>query len=341
MNLFLTNFKIFQNCLKQSLAISKPKNCFHLIAALISRTFQTTLPLDQQRVKSRSLSSTVTNLRTVKRSSTCWKRSTRLKSTMAWQLANKQRSALWRSLLKNQPNGKFAFQRNQLSFLKIFSIAIYDRSRDNSWFATADGFIENLSGIKKWAFKNILNGQVQKQVSNFCSRIQLIFQSFQLRNALYAQGLGRNSPEEVDELAKKDLTALSTLLGEKNYLYGDRPTTIDATLFGTLVSLYDPPLNSKAIKPYLEQSTPNLVEYMKRIKQEVKNHSKKQLKFLHFSVLAWLRQAVQGTAHERKRLIVQGRCCQLSTAISSLSSLTNFLLKFSNVLSSLIQFCLK
>lgn len=81
--------------------------------------------------------------------------------------------------------------------------------------------------------------------------------------------MGRNSPDEVDELAKKDLTALSTLLGDKNYLYGDRPTTIDASLFGTLVSLYDPPLSSKVIKPYMEQSTPNLVSYIKRIKQEV------------------------------------------------------------------------
>lgn len=81
--------------------------------------------------------------------------------------------------------------------------------------------------------------------------------------------MGRNSPDEVDEIAKKDLTALSTLLDDKPYLYGDQPTTIDATLFGTLVSLYDPPLNSKVIKPYMEQSTPNLVSYIKRIKENV------------------------------------------------------------------------
>lgn len=80
--------------------------------------------------------------------------------------------------------------------------------------------------------------------------------------------MGRNSPEEVDEIARKDLSALSTFLGDKPYLYGSRPRTIDATLFGTLLSLYDPPTNSKVIKPYMEQYTPNLVEYIKRIKQE-------------------------------------------------------------------------
>jgi len=149
-------------------------------------------------------------------------------------------------------------QQAEVRALKVFieestqRIAVYDRSRDNTWFATPDGFIENLSGVKKFLFKNVLNGQVQKQ----------------LKAALYAQGMGRNSPEEVDELAKKDLTALSTLLGDKDYLYGDRPTTIDASLFGTLVSLYDPPLNSKVIKPFLEESTPNLVAYIKRIKQQ-------------------------------------------------------------------------
>ncbi|KAI6187488.1 hypothetical protein M3Y98_00249200 [Aphelenchoides besseyi] len=114
-------------------------------------------------------------------------------------------------------------------------VAVYDRSQDNSWFASPDGFIENVQG---------------------------------LRDILYAQGMGRNSPAEVDEIAKKDLNALSTWLGDKNYLYGDRPTTIDATLFGTLVSLYDPPLNSKVIKPYMESSTPNLVAFIKRVKQE-------------------------------------------------------------------------
>jgi len=62
-------------------------------------------------------------------------------------------------------------QKAEVRTLKVFieestqRIAVYDRSRDNSWFASStDGFIENLSGIKKWAFKNILNGQVQKQL---------------------------------------------------------------------------------------------------------------------------------------------------------------------------------
>ncbi|KAI6171169.1 hypothetical protein M3Y97_01070000 [Aphelenchoides bicaudatus] len=138
-------------------------------------------------------------------------------------------------------DGLTARQQAEVRSLKVFieestqRIAVYDRSR-----------------VKKWAFKNFINGQVQKQ----------------LRTALHAQGLGRNSPAEVDEIAKKDLTALSTLLGDKNYLYGDRPTTIDSSLFGTLVSLWDPPLNSEAIKPFMQEHTPNLVAYIKRIKQE-------------------------------------------------------------------------
>lgn len=149
-------------------------------------------------------------------------------------------------------------QQAEVRAFKVFieeslqRVVVYDRSQDNTWFATPDGFIENLTGIKRYGFQYFVNGQIRKQ----------------LRDMLYAQGMGRNSPAEVDAIAKKNLTALSVLLGDKNYLYGDAPTTIDATLFGTLVSLYDPPLNSKEIKPFMESSTPNLVAFIKRVKEE-------------------------------------------------------------------------
>jgi len=131
-------------------------------------------------------------------------------------------------------------------------IVVYDRSRDCSWFATSDGFIDNISGVKKWAFQHLLVGRVQAG----------------LRNILQAQGMGRNSPDEVDEIAKKDLSTLSTILGNKDYLFGHTPNHVDAILFGTLVSLLDPPLNSTVIKPFIEGTTTNLHDYVKRIKSK-------------------------------------------------------------------------
>jgi hypothetical protein len=129
---------------------------------------------------------------------------------------------------------------------------VYDRSRDPGWFATDKGLIAHLSGIKKIAFEKFLIKRLQSK----------------MKSALHAQGIGRNTPDEVDEIFKKDLIALSTFLADKPYLYGDRPSTVDATLFGALVSIYDTPLNSGVVKPFMEQNTPNLVAFIQRVKSE-------------------------------------------------------------------------
>ena len=43
---------------------------------------------------------------------------------------------------------------------------------------------------------------------------------------------------------------------------------VDATLFGTLIQFTDTPLSSDKIKPFIEQSTPNLISFLNRIKAE-------------------------------------------------------------------------
>ncbi|KAJ1358454.1 hypothetical protein KIN20_016882 [Parelaphostrongylus tenuis] len=40
-----------------------------------------------------------------------------------------------------------------------------------------------------------------------------------------AQGIAKNTPEEVAMIAEKDLDAISTFLGNKKYFFGDKPTT--------------------------------------------------------------------------------------------------------------------
>ena len=46
----------------------------------------------------------------------------------------------------------------------------------------------------------------------------------------YGQGMSRHSEAEITEFARRTLDALDTLLGDKPYLFGDRPTAVDATL---------------------------------------------------------------------------------------------------------------
>uniref|UniRef100_A0A0K0CSR4 GST N-terminal domain-containing protein n=1 Tax=Angiostrongylus cantonensis TaxID=6313 RepID=A0A0K0CSR4_ANGCA len=92
---------------------------------------------------------------------------------------------------------------------------IYQRARDNKWFATEQGFLSHFSGVKKLAFKNVLCERLRKRIMN----------------AAMAQGMARNTPEEVVILAKKDLDAMSIFLGNKKYFFGDKPTTVKITLY--------------------------------------------------------------------------------------------------------------
>ncbi len=87
-----------------------------------------------------------------------------------------------------------------------------------------------------------------------------------VREAYRAVGVGRHSDEEIVELGARSLTALSTLLGDKPYLFGDRPAGVDATAFaalaGILTPFFDSPLRRRA------EGFPNLVAYTARRMRE-------------------------------------------------------------------------
>lgn len=84
-----------------------------------------------------------------------------------------------------------------------------------------------------------------------------------VRSALHAHGIGRHSPEEIAELGKRSLEALSTLLGENPYFMADHPVGVDATAFGALAGVltpfFDTPLRREA------ERLPNLVAYVGRM----------------------------------------------------------------------------
>lgn len=81
---------------------------------------------------------------------------------------------------------------------------------------------------------------------------------------LYARGMGRHSEEVIIAQGKSDLDALAELLGDQPYFLGDRPSSIDACVFGFLgVSLYvagDNPLYRYGA------SLENLMHYCERMR---------------------------------------------------------------------------
>lgn len=62
----------------------------------------------------------------------------------------------------------------------------------------------------------------------------------EVRAAMKANGVGRHSEPEIADLAMRSLAALSTILGDRAYLMGDRPCGADAAMLGMLSALYAP-----------------------------------------------------------------------------------------------------
>ena len=84
-----------------------------------------------------------------------------------------------------------------------------------------------------------------------------------IEGQMYGHGIGRHSAKEVYELGMADLKAVSEMLGNKPYLLGDRPSTVDATVYAYIANLLQTPVECAA-KDY-GLSLKNVVDYLERM----------------------------------------------------------------------------
>jgi glutathione S-transferase len=61
-----------------------------------------------------------------------------------------------------------------------------------------------------------------------------------LLDRIAAHGLGRHTPHEIAEFGDRSLAALSTLLDDRPYLFGNEPSAVDATAFAMFTSVATP-----------------------------------------------------------------------------------------------------
>jgi glutathione S-transferase len=87
----------------------------------------------------------------------------------------------------------------------------------------------------------------------------------QVKKQLYQQGTGRHSSEEIYRLGIEDVEAAATILGNRNFLFGEKPTTYDVILYTFLASVLIPPVNSP-VKAAISQK-PELVEFCTRMRK--------------------------------------------------------------------------
>ncbi len=84
-----------------------------------------------------------------------------------------------------------------------------------------------------------------------------------VRGALEAQGTGRHTADEIDALGTADIDALAALLGDRPFFLGDRPASVDATIYAFVLSIAGFPAESRLGTAVA--SHPNLVAYRTRM----------------------------------------------------------------------------
>ncbi|XP_055491844.1 failed axon connections homolog [Leucoraja erinacea] len=103
------------------------------------------------------------------------------------------------------------------------------------------------SGFLKWILCHLTKGIVKRE--------------------MYGQGIGRFSKEEIYILMEKDMRALSVILGDKKYIMGPRPSTVDAAVFGQLAQAMWT-LPGTRPEQLIRDELVNLAMYCERIKRK-------------------------------------------------------------------------
>jgi len=88
----------------------------------------------------------------------------------------------------------------------------------------------------------------------------------QVIKTVNAQGMGRHSPSEIEEMAVTMLDSVSELLGDHKYFLGEVPRSVDATVFAFLWLILGAPYEGR-VKQHT-QSKANLVAYTEQMKAQ-------------------------------------------------------------------------
>jgi len=82
-----------------------------------------------------------------------------------------------------------------------------------------------------------------------------------------AHGLGVHKPEEIEEFGHNDLMALSDLLGDKQFFFGDAPTSLDVVTFANLAQVvYMDKEVAYSLRDWMAEHCANLVDFCNRMK---------------------------------------------------------------------------
>lgn len=96
---------------------------------------------------------------------------------------------------------------------------------DKTWPAVKKVFFGNLPPVLSTLIPNLIRGSMKK--------------------AVWKQGIGRHSEEEIFTMAKDDLRAVSLILGTNKFLLGEQLSSYDASVYGFIKNLLDSNLGTE------------------------------------------------------------------------------------------------
>ncbi len=102
-----------------------------------------------------------------------------------------------------------------------------------------------------------------KGVPAFARPVVELYMGRKLARMRHEQGVSRYTDAERDEMSKRGLDSIATILGDKQFLMGDAPCGADATLFSFMNVLLCPPFKAPSVM--MARGYANIVAYSARL----------------------------------------------------------------------------
>jgi glutathione S-transferase len=127
----------------------------------------------------------------------------------------------------------------------LYWVVVHSRwSEPENWEKTKEAFFGSLPPLLKTFVPNLVRKDMLKK--------------------LIGHGIGKHSNTEIYNIGIADLIALSDFLADKQFLFGDEPTSLDASAYGILANILWSPFNS-VLKDRAE-TLDNIFAYCHRIR---------------------------------------------------------------------------
>ena len=151
---------------------------------------------------------------------------------------------------------------------------VLDGHLDSAQKATAHAFMKMIDENLYWAIVYSRwgldhNWEILKKL--FLRGIPLLLKPImpgiirkRVMRSMHGQGISRHSDSEIVQIADWDLKALSDYLGDKDFFFGEKPSSLDAAAFGVLSQMV---LEENFTAPVFDQvnNYQNLVDFTHRI----------------------------------------------------------------------------